>query len=163
MAATLVAAPAVGLDQERDGMGCANFVGGSVTSDGEDHAPLPTGVGEAEGDAEVGQDGGEGQGAARRVSHRVGQCPPPEAPCLAAGGVEVLLCLDRRATSRSWARVRVATGASWGREEPLASPAAVRSSAEVGGVLVARVKERSSLMVMTAGTISPRWCSVAVL
>ncbi len=44
MAATLEAAPAVGLDQERDGMGGANFVGGSVTSDGEDHAPLPTGA-----------------------------------------------------------------------------------------------------------------------
>jgi hypothetical protein len=50
----------------------------------------------------------------------------------------------RLATSRTWALVNVAIGRPLGRWEPFVSPAASRSSAEVGGVLVTRAKDPSS-------------------
>jgi len=42
----------------------------------------------------------------------------------------------------------------------LSRPAALRSSVEVGDVLVMKVNDRSSKMVISAGTIAPRWLSV---
>ena len=45
----------------------------------------------------------------------------------------------------------------------LSMPAACRSSTGVGGVLVMNVNERSSKIVISTGTIVPRWASVAAL
>ena len=47
--------------------------------------------------------------------------------------------------------------------EPLAIPAAARSSTGVGGVLMTNVNDRSSKTVISAGTTVPRWDSVAAL
>src|SRR5439155_13077715 len=47
--------------------------------------------------------------------------------------------------------------------DPFSRPAAARSSTGVGGVLVMKVKERSSKTVISTGTIVPRWDSVWAL
>ena len=46
---------------------------------------------------------------------------------------------------------------------PLSMPAAARSSTGVGGVLVMKVNDRSSKIVISAGTTVPRWLSVWAL
>ena len=45
----------------------------------------------------------------------------------------------------------------------MSSPAASRSRTAVGGVLVMKVNDRSSKMVISTGMIVPRWASVWAL
>src|SRR3990170_4057096 len=64
---------------------------------------------------------------------------------------------------RSWSRVTDPTFSRRGLAAPLSTPAAWRNSTGVGGVLVMKVNDRSSKMVISAGTTMPRWLSVAAL
>ena len=67
------------------------------------------------------------------------------------------------AVSVTWASVTVPAASRPGVVDPLATPAAARSSTGVGGVLMTKVKDRSSKTVISAGTTVPRWDSVAAL
>jgi hypothetical protein len=67
----------------------------------------------------------------------------------------------RTATSRSCWRDIFATACEPGRADPLASPRTLRMRYAVGGVLYRNANERSSKMVTTTGTMSPRCPAVA--
>ena len=64
------------------------------------------------------------------------------------------------AISVSCFSVIVPTTSRPGVSDAFSSPAAARSRTGVGGVLVMKVNERSSKMVISTGTIVPRWLSV---
>src|SRR5207237_9711494 len=64
------------------------------------------------------------------------------------------------AISVSCFSVIVLTTSRPGVSDAFSSPAAARSRTGVGGVLVMKVNERSSKMVISTGTIVPRWLSV---
>jgi hypothetical protein len=85
---------------------------------------------------------------------------PGGAGDLELGGVEVV---GVEAISAIWASVTVPAPSRPGVCEPFSIPAAWRSSTGVGGVLRMNVKLRSSKIVISTGTIVPRWASVAAL
>ena len=67
------------------------------------------------------------------------------------------------AISSTWAIVTEPTTPGPAAGWPFSSPAAWRISTGVGGVLRTNVNVRSSKIVMSTGTIVPRWFSVAAL
>ena len=67
------------------------------------------------------------------------------------------------AISRSCARLIAPTLALCGVPEPLATPAALISRRAAGGVFSTKENVRSSNTLISAGTMSPRWPSVAAL
>src|ERR1700735_2031996 len=71
----------------------------------------------------------------------------------------ILVC----AMSRTWALVMLPTLVLCGSALPLSTPAAFLISSGAGGVLVMKVKLRSSKMEISTGMMLPRWPSVAAL
>src|SRR5271166_3951915 len=71
----------------------------------------------------------------------------------------ILVC----AMSRTWAAVMLPTLVMCGSALPLSTPAAFLISSAAGGVLVMKVKVRSSKMEISTGMMLPRWLSVAAL
>src|SRR5437773_1186092 len=71
----------------------------------------------------------------------------------------ILVC----AISRTWAAVIEPTLFLCGSALPFSTPAAFLISSGAGGVLVMKVNERSSKMVISTGITFPRWASVAAL
>ena len=67
------------------------------------------------------------------------------------------------AISRTWSRVIRPTLVVCGTPEPLVTPAAFLISSAAGGVLVTKVKVRSSKIVISTGMTLPRCDSVAAL
>src|SRR6201996_7271244 len=67
------------------------------------------------------------------------------------------------AICRSCAAVSEPTLVTCGSALPLSTPAAFLISSGAGGVLVMKVNDRSSKMVISTGMMLPRWASVAAL
>ncbi len=67
------------------------------------------------------------------------------------------------AISSSWLRVTDATFSLCGSAEPFSILAACRSITAAGGVLVTKVKDRSSKTEISTGTMVPVWLAVASL
>src|SRR3984957_15962324 len=71
----------------------------------------------------------------------------------------ILVC----AMSRTWALVMLPTLVLCGSALPLSTPAAFLISSGAGGVLVTKLKVRSSKIEISTGMMLPRWLSAAAL